>query len=125
MLDVLKRQGTTESRYRGVIEQYLSNNADIYSAEDDKFLYYAQNSEQNVKLFHIVKGKFDYCMEIADWEKFIDLMHQVNDDFFLTGEGKEFRECFLGNYLSKYSRRNEFIDDLRWVIHDAKDWLDD
>jgi len=122
MLDVLRQQGMKENRYRGVIEQFLSNNSDIYSSEDDRFLYYAQNSDDG-ELFHIVKGKYDYCMEIKEWEKFIDLMHKVNDDFFLSGIGREFRECFLGNYLSKYNRRSEFIDDLQWVISDAKDWL--
>lgn len=126
MLKQLRTQGLTEGRNRAIVEQFVSNDPNIYSVEDDKFLYYAENvkeTDKTVKIFHIVKGKVDYCMEIDEWELFVHLMLNVSDEYFITGEGKEFKDCFLGNYLSKYNRRKEFINDLAYVIDDAKEWL--
>lgn len=117
----LKEKNLENGKTRAVIEQFVSNNPDIYSVEDDNFLYYAQDVA-NVRVFHIVKGKLDYSMDIRDWEKFIDKMHIVNDEYFVTGEGKHLKDSFLGKYLAKYSRRKTFIDDLAYIVNDAKVW---
>ena len=127
MLRELREQGLVEGRHRATLELSLSSNPSIYAVEDDSFLYYAQNvkeSQRTVQVFHIVKGRFDYSMEISDWETFAKMMLEVNDEFFVSGEGKDFKECFLGNYLSKYSRRKAFINELMCVIDDARGWLD-
>lgn len=122
MLRELREQGLTAGKHRASLELSLSSNPDIYAVEDDRFLYYAQMVD-TARVFHIVKGKFDYAMEIGDWESFAKLMLSVDDEFFVTGEGREFRDCFLGSYLSKYSRRKDFVNDLMYVIDDAKGWL--
>ena len=126
MLRELKEQGLKAGKHRATVELTLSCDSSVYAVEDERFLYYAQNIKENdssIKVFHIVKGKFDYSMNLDDWDEFIKLMQSVDDDFFVSGEGQEFKECFLGKYLSKYNRRKEFITDLANVIDDAKMWF--
>lgn len=109
----------SESRERRIIEQSLSLSSDIYATEDDRFLYYCVDD-----IFHVVKGNLDLFMDIDGWEAFAKEMLSVSDEYFVTGEGRQLKQQmgFIGGYISKYSRRQEFANGLLDVIEDARVW---
>lgn len=108
-----------EIRERRITEQMLSNDHDVYSAEDDMFLYYCRDNK-----LHVVRGSTDYSMSVNNWERFAHVMLAVDDEYFITGKGAKLRNNagFLGGYLSKYDRRNTFAMGLLDIINDAKRW---
>lgn len=108
-----------EFRERKVIEQNLSCKPEVYSVEDDKFLYYLEEGR-----LHISKASTDWSMSVEEWENFISRIIKVSDEYFVTGEGKDIgvRMGFLGKYLAKYSRRREFLSGLLDIIEDSRGW---